>query len=194
MLPPVRRCSHPARNRVRLLSDVSLSELSPGKKGTAMNRAISAVAALLLAASSAAAVSPPLPNPILFVTQVPTGYDFVSMTISSPFANHLPTTLAAPRGGDLMLLTTSGTLRYLTQEAGYGTAGGAGLLTGNQAIAVRDPAVYWDASKAIFSMVVGAPSTPGGAEAYTWQLYEITNLAQVLSGQTPSIQKVANQP
>ena len=35
-----------------------------------------------------------LPHPILFVTQVPTGYDNVNMTISAPFANHLPTTLA----------------------------------------------------------------------------------------------------
>jgi hypothetical protein len=134
------------------------------------------------------------PNPVLFVTQVPTGYDFVNMTISTAFANHLPTTLSAPRGGDLMLLSTSGTLRYLTQEAGYGTAGGGGLLTGNKAIAVRDPAVFFDASKAIFSMVVGAPSTVGGAENYTWQLYEITNLPQVITGSVPVIQKVLNQP
>ena len=29
-----------------------------------------------------------LPHPVLFVTQVPTGYDYVNMTISAPFANH----------------------------------------------------------------------------------------------------------
>jgi len=145
---------------------------------------------LLIARASAAA----LPHPILFVTQVPTGYDYVNMTISAPFANHLPTTLAAPRGGDLMLLPTSGALRYLTQEAGYGSPGGAGLLTGNQAVAVRDPAIAFDASKAIFSMVVGAPASVGGAETYTWQLYELTNLPQVLGGLTPVIVKVANQP
>jgi len=139
-------------------------------------------------------VATPLPHPILFVTQVPTGYDFVNMTISAPFANHLPTTLAAPRGGDLALLSTAGTVRYLTEEAGYGSPGGGGLLTGNAAIAVRDPAVSFDASKAIFSMVVGAPASIGGAENYTWQLYEITNLQQVISGLTPIIQKVANQP
>src|SRR4051795_5935636 len=81
---------------------------------------------------------PPPSHPILFVTQVPTGYDFVNMTVSAPFANHLPTTLAAPRGGDLVLLSTTGTLRNLTQEAGYGSPGGGGLLTGNAAIAVRD--------------------------------------------------------
>jgi hypothetical protein len=136
----------------------------------------------------------PLPHPILFVTQVPTGYDFVNMTVSAPFANHLPTTLAAPRGGDLVLLSTTGTLRYLTQEAGYGSPGGGGLLIGNAAIAVRDPAVSFDASRAIFSMVVGAPASLGGAENYTWQLYEITNLPQVLGGLAPVIQKVANQP
>ena len=142
----------------------------------------------------ATATGPSLPNPVLFVTQVPTGYDNVNMNISSPFANHLPTTLAAPRGGDLMLLPTSGGWRYLTQEAGYGTAGGGALMTGTQAIAVRDPAVFWDASKAIFSMVVGAPSSVGGAENYSWQLYEITNLTAVLAGQAPVVQKVPNQP
>ena len=146
------------------------------------------------ACSVTAANATTLPHPILFVTQVPTGYDFVNQTVSAPFANHLPTTLAAPRGGDLVLLSTSGTLRYLTQEAGYGSPGGGGLLTGNAAIAVRDPAVSFDASKAIFSMVVGAPASVGGAETYTWQLYEITNLAQVLGGSVPIIQKVANQP
>jgi len=146
------------------------------------------------AGSVTAASATTLPHPILFVTQVPTGYDFVNQTVSAPFANHLPTTLAAPRGGDLVLLSTSGTLRYLTQEAGYGSPGGGGLLTGNAAIAVRDPAVSFDASKAIFSMVVGAPASVGGAETYTWQLYEITNLAQVLGGSAPIIQKVANQP
>lgn len=142
----------------------------------------------------AIAAAPSLPNPVLFVTQVPTGYDFVTMNVSSPFANHLPTTLAAPRGGDLMLLSTSGALRYLTQEAGYGTTGGGVLMTGNQAIAVRDPAVFWDASKAIFSMVVGAPVSVGGTENYSWQLYEVTNLQQVLAGQAPTLQKVSNQP
>lgn len=141
-----------------------------------------------------AAINPPLANPILFVTQVPTGYDFVNMTVSSPFANHLPTTLAAPRGGDLMLMSTTGALRFLTQEAGYGSSGGGVLMTGNQAIAVRDPAVYWDASKAIFSMVVGAPANIGDAEPYSWRLYEITNLQQVLAGQAPIMQLVANQP
>ena len=152
------------------------------------------VAALCTPCGVGLAAAPALPHPVLFVTQVPTGYDFVNMTVSAPFANHLPTTLAAPRGGDLMLLTGAGTLRYLTLEAGYGTSGGGGVLTGNQAIAVRNPAVSFDAGKAIFSMVVGAPASVGGAENYTWQLYEITNLAQVIGGALPLVQKVPNQP
>jgi hypothetical protein len=145
---------------------------------------------------SAAATASPfvVPHPILFVTQVPTGHDDVNMNISSPFANHLPTTLAAPRGGDLVLMSTTGILRFLTQEAGYGNFVSGTLMTGNQAIAVRDPAISFDASKAIFSMVVGAPASVGGAENYSWQLYEITNLQPVLGGQTPIVQKVANQP
>ena len=151
-------------------------------------------ALLCWSTGSSATINPPLAHPLLFVTQVPTSFDNVNATISSAFANHLPTTLAAPRGGDLMLLSTTGTLRYLTQEAGYGSNGGGTLLTGNQAIAVRDPAVSWDASKAIFSMVVGAPASVGGAETYTWQLFEVTNLTQVLAGQPPIIQPVANQP
>ena len=154
------------------------------------------VAGLLLAASARneAAPATALPHPILFVTQVPTSYDNVNLTISAPFANHLPTTLAAPRGGDLMLLQPNGTYRALTQEAGFGSSGGGTLLTGNAAIAVRDPAVNWDASRAIFSMVVGAPANVGDAEPYTWTLYEVTNLAQVVTGQQPLIQPVPNQP
>jgi len=166
----------------------------PLHKGKHMRRSHYGLFSLALTLLPYGIASAALPHPILFVTQVPTGYDFVNMTVSAPFANHLPTTLAAPRGGDLMLLSTAGTLRYLTQEAGYGTPGGGGVLTGNQAIAVRNPAVSFDAGKAIFSMVVGAPASVGGAENYTWQLYEITNLQQVLGGQTPVIAKVPNQP
>ena len=154
---------------------------------------------IVLCATSAAALAtsnPPLAHPLLFVTQVPTSYDNVNMTISAPFANHLPTTLSAPRGGDLMLLNTNGSYRYLTLEAGYGSAGCSSLLTGNAAIAVRDPAVNWDASRAIFSMVIGAPANVGDAENYTWRLYEITNLQDVVGvlAATPVIQLVANQP
>ena len=140
------RRSDPARRSVRVGANTA--------RGNAMRPLLIVFACALAGGPHCghAAINPPLANPILFVTQVPTGYDFVNMTISAPFANHLPTTLAAPRGGDLMLMSTTGTLRYLTQEAGYGSVGGGALLTGNQAIAVRDPAIFWDASKAIFSM------------------------------------------
>lgn len=140
--------------------------------------------ALLIASSARAA------GPILFVTQVPIadGDDVAKMTLTSTFANHLPTTQAAPRGGDLMLRAANGTLRNLTQEAGFGAPAG---FQGANAIAVRDPNVAFDGSKAIFSMVVGAPTVAGGAENYVWQLYEVTNLA---SAGPATIVKVPNQP
>ncbi len=141
-------------------------------------------------------------NPILFVTQVPVpGDDQARQTVTSSFANHLPTTAAAPRGGDLMLclpdanLQCSGaSLRNLTRAAGFGTHATGGFQD-QFAIAVRDPAVNWGATRAVFSMVVGAPAQQGGAENYTWQLYEVTNLAQVIGqNATPVIQPVASQP
>ncbi|HEX6833816.1 MAG TPA: hypothetical protein VF132_09825 [Rudaea sp.] len=142
-------------------------------------------------ASAATGITPPLPNPILFVTQVPMpGDDVARSTVTSTFANHLPTTAAAPRGGDLMRMAPDGTRRNLTAEAGFGSTGGAGFQDAN-AIAVRDPAVHWSGTKAIFSMVVGAPAGPGGAENYTWQLYEVTGIG---NGEVASITKVPNQP
>jgi len=138
-----------------------------------------------------AAGSAALPNPVLFVTQVPVpGDDVAARSVTSSFANHLPTTAAAPRGGDLMLWT-NGTLRSLTAEAGYGSTGAAGFQN-QSSIAVRDPAVHWSGAKAVFSMVVGAPITPNGAENYLWQLYEVTHFT---AGQAPAmITKVPNQP
>jgi hypothetical protein len=160
-----------------------------------MVRALVAAVALLrlaVAAGAPAALNPPLPNPILFVTQVPVpGDDVARQTITSSFANHLATTAAAPRGGDLMLLSADGTaLRNLTAEAGYGSTGAAGFQDAN-AIAVRDPAVHWSGGKAIFSMVVGAQTQANGPEDYVWQLYEVTNFGV---GQTATIAKVPNQP
>ncbi len=53
-----------------------------------------------------------LPNPILFVTQVPTsGFTSVTQT----FSNHVPSMNNAPRGGDLMILYPDGTLRNVTR-------------------------------------------------------------------------------
>ncbi|HSC13044.1 MAG TPA: hypothetical protein VLC97_18875, partial [Rhodanobacteraceae bacterium] len=154
-------------------------------------RIIAACAFACWSCAGLAAINPPLPNPVLFVTQVPMpGDDVARMTVTSSFANHLPTTAAAPRGGDLMRLAADGTLRNLTAEAGYGSTGAAGFQDAN-AIAVRDPAVHWSGTKAIFSMVVGAPAQANGAENYTWQLYEVSGIG---NGETATITKVANQP
>ncbi|WKZ57924.1 MAG: hypothetical protein QY326_04455 [Bdellovibrionota bacterium] len=124
-------------------------------------------------------------NPIVFVTQPPWPQDFG--TANATFGNHLATMAAVPRGGDLYIRYPNGTLKNLTQAAGYGQSG----LQGAQAIAVRDPSVHWDGQKVIFSMVVGAPAQQYEVNEYRWQLYEVTGLGQ---GETPVIAKVPNQP
>ncbi len=142
---------------------------------------------MMIAAKASAA--PPaqaavLANPVLFVTQFPISEDFAS--IGSVFANHSGAMASAGRGGDLWIRYADGSLRNLTQEAGYGMSG----LQGADAIAVRDPAVHWSGTRAVFSMVIGAPNQYQW-NAYYWQLYEITGFGQ---GQTVTITKVANQP
>jgi hypothetical protein len=94
---------------------------------------------------------------------------------------------AVPRGGDLMLLYPDGTLRNLTKEAGFGMDGQQGA----QAIAVREPSVHWDGTKALFSMVIGAPTQQYQISDAHWQIYEVSGLAK---GQTVSIKKVVGQP
>lgn len=130
------------------------------------------------------------PNPILFVTQLPIRPDFT--TIGSVFGNQLSEMQAAGRGGDLWIRYEDGTLKNLTQTAGYGSTGANGFQDHN-AIAVRDPSVYWDGTKALFSMVIGAPDLDQRYEwqTYYWQIYEISGLGQ---NQTPVITKVPNQP
>ena len=128
----------------------------------------------------------PLPSaPILFVTQVPTPADFA--TIGAVFANHKGAVTDAPRGGDLWIRYPGGTLKNLTAAAGYGMTG----MQGAGAIAVREPSVHWDGTRAVFSMVVGAPTRQYEVTTYYWQLYEITGLGP---GDTPVIAKVPNQP
>ena len=124
-------------------------------------------------------------NPIVFVTQVPQPEDFA--TIGSVFANHRGSIEAAPRGGDLYIRYPNGTLKNLTQLAGYGVTG----FQGNSAIAVRDPAVHWSGNKIIFSMVIGGANEQYEYEDYFWQLYEVTGLG---ISDTPVITKVPNQP
>lgn len=135
-----------------------------------------------------AEVGPTTPYPILFVTQLPIRPDFT--TIGSVFGNHRSDLYSVGRGGDLWIRYTNGTLKNLTQAAGFGSTGGGGFQDRN-AIAVRDPSVHWDGNKALFSMVIGAPEQRYQVETYYWQLYEITGLAQ---HETPVISKVPNQP
>lgn len=125
-------------------------------------------------------------NPILFVTQVPIGFDFT--TIGSAFGNHRPDVDSCGRGGDLYIRYPDGSVRNLTAEAGFGSPNG---FQGTNSISVREPAVSWDGTKAVFSMVVGAPVSRFAPSNPTWQLYEITGLGQ---GQTAVITKVPNQP
>lgn len=126
-----------------------------------------------------------LPNPILFCTQVPQPADFI--TLMSTFGNHQGSQYSAPRGGDLYIRYPDGSLKNLTQLAGYGQSG----MQGATAIAVRDPHVHWDGNKALFSMVIGAPTKQYVWETYYWQIYEITGLGK---NDTPVITKVPNQP
>lgn len=124
-------------------------------------------------------------NPIVFVTQIPLTSDFTN--IASTFGNHMGAMSSVGRGGDLWIRYPDGTLRNLTEAAGYGSSGQQGAT----AIAVRDPSPHWDGKKVIFSMVMGAPTKQYQVETYYWQLYEITGLGP---NDTPVITKVPNQP
>jgi hypothetical protein len=126
-----------------------------------------------------------LPNPILFVTQVPVPGDFAA--IGSVFANHQGNLQSVARGGDLWIRYADGSRRNLTEEAGFGNAG----QQGEEAIAVRDPAVNFAGDKAVFSMLIGAPTAQYQVGEWFWQLYEVTGFGQ---GQTVSITRVPNQP
>ncbi|MFN0124211.1 MAG: hypothetical protein ACKV2V_27240, partial [Blastocatellia bacterium] len=106
--------------------------------------------------------------PILFVTQVPFGADFAS--VNAVFGNHNPTISQTPRGGDLWIRYSDGTLRNLTQEAGFG-------VTPGQDIAVREPSVHWSGTKAIVSIVIGGTTRNDYNPVY-WQIYEVSGIAQ----------------
>jgi Hydrazine synthase alpha subunit middle domain len=121
-----------------------------------------------------------LPNPVMFVTQVPVLEK--KNTVTAIGGNHLATTAAAPRGGDLMIRYPDGSLKNLTRSFGYGEAG---FSQGASSIAVRDPHVHWSGQRALFSMVVGTAPTAH------WQIYEITGLGRY---DTPVITRVFSQP
>src|ERR1051325_1659992 len=137
-------------------------------------------ACLLVSLTSRAAS----PNPFLFVTQAPVPTEVndntitnVFLGIGAAFGNHLGGAEYAPRGGDLWLAKPNGsfssvTLTNLTRGAGFGLLGGQHT----NGIAVRDPFVHWSGQRALFSMIVGAPTNASDTNVFFWQLYEITGL------------------
>ncbi len=125
-------------------------------------------------------------RPIIFVAQVPTASDFGNAFAT--FGSHGTSMDEVQRGGDLMIRYPDGTLRNLTREAGFGSND---AFQGAEAIAVRDPDVHWSGTRAIFSMVIGAPPVRYQRNPWYWQMYEVSGLGQ---GQTVQIVKVPNQP
>lgn len=109
------------------------------------------------------------------------------------FGNHTTGMREAPRGGDLCLMDVQGDVRFLTKEAGFGVDSGEPQR--ENAIAVRQPCIHWSGSKALFSMIIGGPSSAFD-QSYRqnrWQIYEIINLDAVVAGQVADIVKVPNQ-
>ncbi|MBL8878117.1 MAG: hypothetical protein JNG88_03265 [Phycisphaerales bacterium] len=168
----------------------ALRALKNRDRGSVFSRSNRAGAlAFIAAAGSAARVAsagdPEPTYPILFVTQVPIPGDFTS--IGSVFGNHRAAPSLTGRGGDLWIRYTDGTLRNLTQAAGYGVEG----FQGQNAIAVRDPCVHWDGQRALFSMVVGAPRQQYDYTQFYFQIYEISGLGP---NDAPVMTRVPNQP
>src|SRR5882724_5559119 len=142
------------------------------------------------------ASSPASTNAILFVTQVPMPTEVNAreitssvVNVSSAFGNQLGDTASCGRGGALWIWYPDGSVTNLTQLAGYGTAN---TFQGTNSIAVREPSVHWGGTKALFSMVVGAPTNQTDLTKFYWQIYEISNFA--VKGQTPIITYVSHQP
>lgn len=136
-----------------------------------------------------------LDNPLLFALVVPPlTYNNFGHQLET-FGNHLTgMQQQAPRGGDLCIMNTDGSVRFLTKEAGFGVEDGE--IQAENGIAARQPCVHWDGSRALFSMVIGGP-IKAYDQSYRnnkWQIYEITNLNDVVAGMTPIIEKIANQP
>lgn len=126
-----------------------------------------------------------LQNPVMFATQVPVPADFA--TIGSVFANHMGGMKDVARGGDLWIRYPDGSLRNLTAEAGFGSSG----LQGANAIAVRDPAIHFSGTRAVFSMLVGASARQYEYGTWYWQLYEISGFGK---GESVTIKRIATQP
>jgi hypothetical protein len=154
------------------------------------------LAAMLQTMTATASIT--LTNPIVFVTQPPIPRELNStvsntfLSVVTVFGNQVADTAHAARGGDLWLMTTNAGLVNLTRKAGFGTAG----VQHGIGIDVRDPQIGWNGDKVLFSMVVGAPTNATDTTTFFWQLYELTNLAAVISNTNnkPLIVKVPNQP
>lgn len=142
--------------------------------------------------SSAPPSDPPPPDTsssstLMFVTSVPnTGF----MNQLNTFANHGTGREDQIAGGDLWLRYADGSLRNLTQEAGWGVASGA-IQGGELAISVRQPTIHWDGHKAIFAMLTGGATARYQVVNRTWQLYEVSGLGK---NETAVISKVPHQP
>jgi hypothetical protein len=170
-----------------------------------MNRQFLVFFAAIFAATAFAADPT---NPILFVTQVPMPEEVNTRTITSsymscasPFGSHLGGTAFAGRGGSLWVRFPANQNPALNHQvvdllAGADWSAVPGGKPAANTIAVRNPCVYWDKSKAVFSMVAGAPSGPNDNTNFVWQLYEITlpTQAQLNASVQPIVTKVANQP
>jgi hypothetical protein len=133
-----------------------------------------------------AMISAQIDNPILFVTQVAPSE--AHQTVTSIDGSLQASTAAAPRGGDLMIVYPNRAVKNLTRTAGFGIAGS--VQKGDAAIAVRDPHVHFSGTKALFSMVRGAPSDAADTRTFHWQIYEITGLGM---NETPVITLVPHQ-
>lgn len=180
-VPKLRPLAHPD-------ASVELISIQPNPRPVPIEVATSPSAPLQGAApifTPAASQIPGLNHPILFVTQVPHPVDFNSRMAT--FGNHLAHPDAVPRGGDLIIRFPDGSLRNLTKEAGYGNEG----FQGSRAIAVREPSVHWNGKKALFSMVIGAPTAQNQVGEYYWQIFEITGLAK---NERVTIRAIQNQP
>src|SRR4051812_48146387 len=160
---------------------------------------LSVAFALLLVVSTGFSANPA--NPILFVTQVPMPEEVNSRTVAqsymscvSPFSNHLGDTGHAGRGGSLLIRFSNGQVIDLLSVADWSAV--AASKPAANTIAVRNPSVNWAGDKAIFSMVIGAPSGPTDTTVFIWQLFEITlpTQTQLNASTKPVLTKVASQP
>ena len=94
---------------------------------------------------------------------------------------------SAPRGGDLWIRYPDGTL----EEPHARGRVRQGRAAGRDAIAVREPSVHWSGTKALFSMVIGAPRSSTSGNRTTGRSTRSPASAQ---SDTPVIRKIADQP